>query len=78
MSRGYYPPDLSKTDPLTTVHAKVPKSVTVTFALMGIKVKRPAAYLYREVMIEAAARYERELQPDKVAVAAALRKKSKN
>lgn len=60
MARGHYPPELSKTDPLTTEHIKIPVSTIATLTSMAAKLQRERTWLIREILMEAALKYRKE------------------
>jgi predicted transcriptional regulator len=57
MPRGHYDPVLSKTDPLESVHVKLPKSTNAVIRRVAARRQRPATFIIREAMVAWAREY---------------------
>ena len=51
MAKGYYDPVLSKTDPLVSLHVKLPRSTVAVLNAAARKRQRPATFLMREAIV---------------------------
>lgn len=57
--RGYYPPELSKSDPLVAQHLKIPTSTAATIDAAAHKQQRSRAWLMREILSDWALDYRK-------------------
>lgn len=75
MPRDYRDPKLAKTDPMLTIHVKIPTSVISLLNIAGTRRQRHQSFMTREILEQWAAKFRVELAEESAVASAAAAKK---